>query len=397
MVRNDLKVLVVHEIDYFGSPVFEFQEFSEALQELGHEVIVLDLKEPPRKGISRESGSTRGPRKARITSNTIDVHTPWLMISKDAFRPIAVLVHFFALLRIFLFRKPDIVLSYSVPTSGPTVAVLGRLVGVPVVHRAIDVSHKLRPGLFDPIVKLAEILTFRLSSHISTHNKALADYVQTKGAKAGKLSIHYPPVDLNHFKTEGQRNLPPPTNIIFVGTLSHFSGLEHVLFAASEVGGEREWSLRIVGDGDERESLEAYCSDLSLDQKVTFTGWKNYEDLGKELEWANVAIVPFPRDLLTDCALPQKTVQYMAAGLPVVSTALKGSVAEFGDLDGIYFVETPADVFEESFAASIGMRPGGEPFASRFDKQNTIQEMVKYLEGLVASRRHAKNSPGTHD
>ena len=397
MQRKDLRILIVHEIDYYGSAVFEFQEFSEAIQELGHEVIVLDLKERSRKGNAHEAKHNRRLKKARTTKDRIKVKTPWLMIPNDAFRPLAVFVHLFALSKIFIFQKPDVVLSYSVPTSGPTVAVLGRLFRVPVVHRAIDVSHKLRPGRFDLVVKLAEKLTFMFSTHISTHNKALAEYAENKGATEKNISIHYPPVDLNHFSTDGERALPPPTRIIFVGTLSHFTGLEHVFRVAGQYRGEHEWNLKVVGDGVERENLEAYCSKLSLDDRVSFVGWKDYEDLGKELEWANVAIVPFTRDLLTDCALPQKTVQYMAAGLPVVSTALKGSVAEFGDLDGIHFVETPGDVFEASFAASLGKRPGGESFISRFDKQNAIKEMVTYLEGLVASRKYDQKIQDTQD
>ena len=390
-----LKILVLHEIDYFRGPVFEFQEFSEAIQELGHTVMVLDLRERVKKGMPGSTGKSSGLREARTTANLIDVQTPWITIPGDVFRPLAVLVHIFALFRVFVFQRPDIVLSYSVPTSGPTVAIFGKLFAVPVVHRSIDVSHKLRPGVFDLVVKVAETVTFSLSTHISTHNKALAEYIEERGGKPQKISVHYPPVDLSHF--ESKKKSTPPVRIIFIGTLSHFTGLDDFLVTASVTASDQDWQLRVVGDGSERERLESLCRKLELENLVSFVGWKNYEDLGEELGWANVAIVPFRRNLLTDCALPQKTIQYIAAGLPVVSTALRGSVMELGDLTGIEFVDNPKEVFAACFRANRRDGRDAKTFLDRFDKQRATTQLVRYLEQIVSGSRSSNHTSDKQD
>ena len=56
------------------------------------------------------------------------------------------------------------------------------------------------------------------------------------------------------------------------------------------------------------------------------------------------------KTLVSNAALPNKVLQYMAAGVPVVSTSLHGLVATFGDESGIAWGDSPREVAKLAFS-----------------------------------------------
>jgi glycosyltransferase involved in cell wall biosynthesis len=53
------------------------------------------------------------------------------------------------------------------------------------------------------------------------------------------------------------------------------------------------------------------------------------------------------RTLVSNAAFPNKVIQYMACGLPVVSTDLAGLRLTFNELPGLKFAESPSHVLSE--------------------------------------------------
>ncbi len=78
---------------------------------------------------------------------------------------------------------------------------------------------------------------------------------------------------------------------------------------------------------------------------IHFTGQVEYADLPSLLSGFDVAIVPFGRASASAGVSPGQIAEYLAAGMPVVTTPLKEVRAEFGDL--VTFADTP-----ETFAAA---------------------------------------------
>lgn len=377
-----MKILVVHEIGYWGGPVFEFQEFTEGFLEAGHEVIVLDLNEnnSPRAS-SGESPSSGAGTRGRSSNQVVNVVTPTMTFSNNWLRPLAVPIHLHKLLSIFLTWRPDVVFSYSVPTSGVSVALLAKIFRVPSIHRAIDVSHKLRPGIYESAVRLAEKATFRMSDFVSTHNDALAGYVRANGARPDRVTIQYPPVDIEYFGSTMGRDTGVAQNVIFVGTLADHCGLDKVIQSLHHLSDRlHNWRLRIVGDGPMAQKLHKLALDSPHSERIEFRGWVDYSRLAGEMAWATVAIIPFEKNQLTDLALPQKTIQYLAAGLPVVSTKLLASVGELSDCKSLRFVESPEDVMAVALDAPIYNDSDREWLATKFAKSKAIDEMIVFLE-----------------
>ncbi|AUS99032.1 glycosyl transferase family 1 [Nostoc sp. CENA543] len=104
----------------------------------------------------------------------------------------------------------------------------------------------------------------------------------------------------------------------FVGSLKPWHGLP-ILTEAFSLLHQRvpQAKLLIVGDGPERENLEAELAARGLDTHTQFTGAVNPEAVPQLLAAMTVAVAPYAAQ--SDFYFsPLKVYEYMAAGLPVV-------------------------------------------------------------------------------
>lgn len=79
-------------------------------------------------------------------------------------------------------------------------------------------------------------------------------------------------------------------NIISVGRLSKEKGFADLIEIFSNIESE-DWTLTIVGDGDEKENLEALIKDNNLKGKVILTGFLNKEELYKLYENSSLYVM----------------------------------------------------------------------------------------------------------
>ncbi len=111
--------------------------------------------------------------------------------------------------------------------------------------------------------------------------------------------------------------------ILTIGRLDPIKAFP-VLFEALRRLQEREvpWSLRMIGDGPERERLVALARRLGIHAQVDFLGSIAPSGVPKELERAGLLVLPSCNE-----GLPVVLMEAMAAGVPVIATRV-GGVAE---------------------------------------------------------------------
>src|ERR1700686_240292 len=81
------------------------------------------------------------------------------------------------------------------------------------------------------------------------------------------------------------------------------------------------WSFALVGPvgpGDPRADI----SMLSAEPNIHLLGRRSYRELPAVLRGADAGLIPYARNQLTGSIFPMKVYEYLAAGLPVVSTPL---------------------------------------------------------------------------
>jgi glycosyltransferase involved in cell wall biosynthesis len=100
---------------------------------------------------------------------------------------------------------------------------------------------------------------------------------------------------------------------------------ELLISATSAIVGEFPSARFIlVGDGTQRQQFEQAVSALSLAQRFLFVGQRN--DIPEFLACCDVAVLPSKAD-----RLPNAVLEYMAAGLPVVSSNVGGNSESIRD------------------------------------------------------------------
>ena len=392
-----MKILFIHEVNYRSKVIFEMHEFPEMLAMAGHDVHFLEF--PEGTGISRSTLRTqrnsipgRAYPKARI-----NLITPPNLGGGFIDRMLAPITVIPILRKLISNGGFDVIVLYAVPTSGWQTVRIAKKAGVPVVFRALDVSHLIRKGLTSQFVKLAERSVYRRATLISANNLFLGDYVTNLGKRRDYPIVNFPPLDLTHFKQKNRRQIRESLSIdedsfvaTYMGSLFPFSGLLQVVQDFYQLS-ESDDRLLIIGGGGIENELREKVKELNLENKVIFTGVISYSELPDYLSVSDVLINPFESTLVTNLALPHKVLQYLAMGIPTISTKLSGLFESLDDSAGIYWVDSPdkvvrkylqmkrQDAKEKSTASELVKKFVNEFFIP----EKTLNEIMATLETAI--------------
>jgi rhamnosyl/mannosyltransferase len=178
-------------------------------------------------------------------------------------------------------------------------------------------------------------------------------------------------------------------HLLFVGRLRHYKGLHHLLDAMPQVSAR----LVIVGDGAMEASLKAQAARLGLGDKVTFAGAVDDETLLDHLAAAGIGLLPSSTP--TE-AFGLAMVEYLAAGLPAISTEL-GTGTSFVNAHGETGLIVPA-CDPAALAAAIGTmvkdrewrEAMGRAGRERVRRMFTTAAMMRGMDTLYAEARAAE-------
>lgn len=388
----------MHEVGYFEKPIFEMHEFPEHLAARGHDVTFFDL---PESQVKPRTWKVHTENKSRLSSSSNNIG----LIHQNTW-PRGLIGRLFAVVLFpVMFRRalahvrPDVVVSYSVPTSGWQALRISKRRGIPYVFRALDVSHKIRQTPFAYLVLAAERYIYRNSDWVSCNNAAMRKYCIQNGATREKSSVNLPPLDLSHFNdsradTDALRKKFGVSNsrpiLLYMGSFFYFSGLKEVISSVAEF--EAKPLLVLIGGGEQDQELRELVKKLNLEEHVMFLGYVPYDALPEYLRIGDVAINPMKPSLVSNAALPNKVIQYMAAGLPVVCTKLDGVESLFSNEQGLKYVEGPGELVGASlsFAMTNDLAKLGElnrlAVSTKFGLETSISDFEGLLLSLVRSK-----------
>jgi beta-glucosidase/6-phospho-beta-glucosidase/beta-galactosidase/glycosyltransferase involved in cell wall biosynthesis len=135
-------------------------------------------------------------------------------------------------------------------------------------------------------------------------------------------------VDVQHYagsrakRTESDGRERPVAG--YVGVLDERLDLELIDELAEALP---DWTLRLVGP-----TAKIEATSLPSGPNIEYGGLARYEDLPQIMAGFDVALMPFALNQATRSISPTKTLEYLAAGLPVVSTRVPDVVAEYSDV-----------------------------------------------------------------
>ena len=206
----------------------------------------------------------------------------------------------------------------------------GRDSGIPAVlevNAPLIEEQKLRRTLADEAAaqRVAE-RAFAAATNLVAVSDAVAGYLQQRGVQRRRIAVIPNAVDPQRFTA-----IRPPRprcttafTIGFLGTLKAWHGVQTLIEAFARLHRrDSSYRLLIVGDGPLRQSLEADLAERKsgLVGAAEFVGSVAHAEVPGWLCLMDVAAAPYP-DLPDFYFSPLKVFEYMAAGLPVVTSRI---------------------------------------------------------------------------
>jgi glycosyltransferase involved in cell wall biosynthesis len=392
-----VKILVLHEIDYLEKVIYEIHEFPELLAKAGHDVTFFHFQE----GASRTKKNLF--RKMEISGRVVP-EAKLTLIGPHQFgifwfdRLWATVSSWPALFRLFRENKFDVVLNYAVPTFGLQAMIISAIYKTPFIHRALDSSHEIRESIFRLPILWVEKLMYRFSPLLSANNSAMQRYCENLAGRKKPSVVNYPPLDIAHFS----KRTPDPdlrkrlgitqtdSVITYMGSFFYFSGLPEVVKRFAELIPQgSSTKLLLIGGGEQENELRKLVVDLGISEQVLFTGFVSYDDLPNYLVLSTVAINPLEISQVASIAFPNKVLQYLATGIPVVSTRLEGLFSAIDGIEGLTWAENPTRVLE--IALEVAQAGGGvtknseslKALSALFSPESALASMEQTLKTAI--------------
>lgn len=273
------------------------------------------------------------------------------------------------------------VISWSfLPSSAPVSGTLGESL---VVYHCVDEFSAFSDAPASEIRELERRLLLKADVVLCSSEKLRADKARTNSN--AHLVQHG--VDLEHFNRafapettipDELKGAPGPI-IGFWGLIADWVDLKLIRYVADSFSGG---TVVLVG------SSSTDMSPLDGARNIRFLGRKPYADLPRYAKAFDVALMPFKVNELTLAANPLKVREYLAAGLPVVSTDIpevaRLSMCRIGkDADGV--------VREIAAAIAAGAGPS-EVRAAQVRSEGweaRVEEMQRYVVDALTSRKKA--------
>jgi glycosyltransferase involved in cell wall biosynthesis len=268
---------------------------------------------------------------------------------------------------------------------------------VPVVMNFLDYLTGFMetwPLWLAPPPALAILKRFELSlprrfdvEGVLTVSDTLADYFTSDGYPAERIVPIYYGYDSKLFPYrppkawDGKR---PPV-VVMHGSFDHHHLRDIALAAFERVVRELPQVIfRFVGQ--KTAALERFlkkASDRIPPGNLQTTGFVPYTEVAAHLQSADLGVVPYEESTGTHCAFVAKIVEYLAVGLPVVSTSLKSATRYFANEPTINFVGFDGIRFGEAIVNALKM-----PASSHVEAAAAASERVRSeLDWRTLSRK----------
>lgn len=190
---------------------------------------------------------------------------------------------------------------------------------------------------------------------------------------------HFKAARYNTLDAEDQKHIPNP-RFGFYGVIDERFDIELL----REVSAQRpDWHFVIIGP-----VVKIDVNELPRAENIHYLGSKKYAELPNYISHWDIAMVMFAINESTEFISPTKTPEYLAAGLPVISTPIKDVVKPYGEANLVYIANN-AETFiayaeeelgkdsKKEWLAKVDEYLADESWDNTFEKMNLLITNVK--------------------
>ena len=354
-----MRILVVQESDWLDKGPHQQHHLMERLSLRGYEVRVIDFEitwtRKPRTGFYSKRSVFSGVSKACHRSQVTVIRPGILKLPLFDYGSI-VFTHTAELRRQIGEFRPDVIVGFGILNTFIAMRMASRR-RIPFIYYLIDALHTLIPiNKLRLLGKVLESNTLRGCDVVCVINEELKRYAIEMGAQPYKVHVVRAGIDTERFNPHldgcGLREKLGISRddvvLFFMGWLYSFSGLKELAAELSEFRYTYpNLKLVIVGEGDIYHDLQQLKKDRNL-QQLILAGWQPYERIPEFIAMADICLLPAHNNEIMRDIVPIKMYEYMACGKPVIATRLPGIMREFGEGNGVIYVERPEDVLKKA-------------------------------------------------
>ena len=240
-------------------------------------------------------------------------------------------------------------------------------------------------------LKLREAELFGLADLVFTGGRSL---YEVKREQHEAVYCFPSSIDVKHFaraldssiaEPEDQKAIAKP-RIGFFGVIDERTDLNLL----RDVAGLRpEWQFVMIGP-----VVKISDDDLPKADNIHYFGGKSYDELPDYIAGWDVAMMPFALNESTRFISPTKTPEYLAAGRPVVSTAIRDVVRPYGEAGLVRIAGTP-EQFVRAIEDSLGedaseRRRNASEFLETMSWDKTYEAMSELIDDAIAANVNEK-------
>jgi glycosyltransferase involved in cell wall biosynthesis len=163
----------------------------------------------------------------------------------------------------------------------------------------------------------------------------------------------------------------------YLGVMGPQDGVDIAVRAAAVIVhdmGRDDVQFALLGFGDSLDELRTLARELQVEDRVEFTGRADDAMIRTYLSSSDVGLVPDPPTSFNDTSSMNKTVEYMAFGLPLVSFDLRETRATAGPA-GVVVDEADAEAFAKAIVMLLD-DPDRRAHMGRAGREKLEQELA---------------------
>jgi len=267
-------------------------------------------------------------------------------------------------------QRPDVLVGFHLLVNGLFVAMLARLIGAKSVYingggprevngGGVNTENRIfsRIGQPDKIIEALLIKAVDAMDLVVSMGSSAVTYFQDKGVSTD-FKIVPGGFDEQLFAVNPQQD--KIYDLILIGRLTEVKRVDRFLRALQQAKQQiPSLNAVIVGDGPDREKLEALAQQLEIDEDVCFAGWQN--NVHHWLQQSKCFVLTSDSE-----GLSQALIQAMMTGLPAITS----DVGDLGDLvkdgkNGYLIAELSAEAFSDAFVTLLSNDMKTQQFAQQ--------------------------------
>lgn len=248
---------------------------------------------------------------------------------------------------------------------------------------SIGVIKKLVTEYYEALKYASKILV--VTEHMKQH------YENVLGA-VNKIVVIMNGTDVDVIKCEG-KVAKREEDLVYLADLNHpYHNLEFLLAALKN----SNLHLTVIGGGRYLNAMQSIAQNLKISEKVSFVGWIPYENLAPYLCRAKVGVVgrPFISNVGYLYAIPVKTYDYLAAGLPIIGYGPKDSALEEfikKNAIGKYVAQPDLQLLLKELTILVTEHANyiekARKLAANYDRKKLAKKLVEAVKEVLAEKQ----------